>query len=161
VDNLGEPTCPQNDPFLLTALQSEVTAELQLCVPASNTASVHMRPILANLVDEGHFAEFKPLFGTTLIAGFARFGGELCGVLANDGPLSSPASLKGLEIRRVTSNNGASLWIFVWLFVCVFVSSPGAHFVQLCQQRNLPLVFFQVGLFHVPFPDHSSFLAGH
>ncbi|KAJ7386389.1 hypothetical protein OS493_008513 [Desmophyllum pertusum] len=69
--------------------------------------------ILARIVDGSQFQEFKTLFGSTLITGFARVYGYLVGIVANNGALTSEASLKG------------------------------AHFVELCCQRNIPLVFLQ------------------
>ena len=69
--------------------------------------------IIARIVDGSEFAEFKKDYGTTLITGFARIYGYQVGILANDGILFSESSLKG------------------------------AHFIQLCAQRNIPLIFLQ------------------
>lgn len=69
--------------------------------------------ILSRLVDGSQFQEFKTKFGSTLITGFAHIFGYLVGIVANNGFLTSEASLKG------------------------------AHFVELCCQRNIPLVFLQ------------------
>ncbi|KAI5291492.1 hypothetical protein KEM54_004270 [Ascosphaera aggregata] len=69
--------------------------------------------IIARIVDGSEFAEFKPLYGTTLVTGFARIYGRQVGIIANNGILFSDSALKG------------------------------AHFVQLCSQRNVPLVFLQ------------------
>lgn len=69
--------------------------------------------IIARIVDGSEFAEFKKDYGTTLITGFARIYGQQVGILANNGILFSESSLKG------------------------------AHFIQLCTQRNIPLVFLQ------------------
>lgn len=69
--------------------------------------------IIARIVDGSEFAEFKKDYGTTLVTGFARIYGQQVGILANNGILFSESSLKG------------------------------AHFVQLCTQRNIPLVFLQ------------------
>lgn len=69
--------------------------------------------ILARLVDGSQFQEFKTRFGPELITGFARVHGYLVGIIANNGELTSQASLKG------------------------------THFVELCCQRNVPLLFLQ------------------
>ena len=69
--------------------------------------------IIARIVDGSEFAEFKKDYGTTLVTGFARIYGQQVGIVANNGILFSESSLKG------------------------------AHFVQLCTQRNIPLVFLQ------------------
>ncbi|KAF2259393.1 carboxyl transferase [Lojkania enalia] len=69
--------------------------------------------IIARIVDGSSFAEFKPLYGTTLVTGFARIYGHLVGIVANNGILFSESSLKG------------------------------AHFVQLCGKRGIPLLFLQ------------------
>ncbi|XP_020632800.1 probable methylcrotonoyl-CoA carboxylase beta chain, mitochondrial isoform X1 [Orbicella faveolata] len=76
--------------------------------------------ILARLVDGSQFQEFKTRFGTALITGFARIYGYLVGIVANNGSLTSEASLKG------------------------------AHFVELCCQRNIPLIFLQNTLPQAP-----------
>src|SRR5258706_3745455 len=69
--------------------------------------------IIARLVDGSEFDEFKKLYGTTLICGFAHIWGYPVGIIANNGILFSESSLKG------------------------------AHFIELCCQRNIPLVFLQ------------------
>ncbi|KAF2834566.1 carboxyl transferase [Patellaria atrata CBS 101060] len=69
--------------------------------------------IIARIVDCSALAEFKPLYGPTLVTGFARIHGHPVGILANNGILFSESSLKG------------------------------AHFIQLCQKRNIPLIFLQ------------------
>src|SRR5258708_34881412 len=74
---------------------------------------MEMREVLARIVDGSRFQDFKARYGTTLICGFARFHGHLAGVLANDGILFSESALKG------------------------------AHFIELCCQRGIPLVFVQ------------------
>ncbi len=74
---------------------------------------VQMHEIIARLVDGSRFQEFKTNYGTTLITGFARINGYPVGILANNGFLTSEASLKG------------------------------AHFVELCNFRKIPLVFLQ------------------
>ena len=69
--------------------------------------------IIARITDGSEFAEFKKDYGTTLVTGFARIHGIQIGIIANNGILFSESSLKG------------------------------AHFIQLCTQRNIPLVFLQ------------------
>ena len=71
------------------------------------------REIIARLVDGSEFDEFKARYGTTLLTGFARLAGMRIGVIANNGILFSESALKG------------------------------AHFVQLCAQRGIPLLFLQ------------------
>jgi 3-methylcrotonyl-CoA carboxylase beta subunit len=72
-----------------------------------------VREVIARIVDGSEFDEFKPLYGPTLVCGFARIFGHLVGILANNGILFSESAQKG------------------------------AHFIELCCQRNIPLVFLQ------------------
>ncbi len=71
------------------------------------------RELIARLVDGSDFDEFKALFGTTLVTGFARICGMPVGILANNGVLHSDSAQKG------------------------------AHFIQLCNRRAIPLIFLQ------------------
>ncbi|TFF79130.1 methylcrotonoyl-CoA carboxylase [Aeromonas taiwanensis] len=71
------------------------------------------RELIARLVDGSDFDEFKALFGTTLVTGFARIAGMQVGILANNGVLHSDSAHKG------------------------------AHFIQLCNRRTIPLLFLQ------------------
>jgi len=87
--------------------------DLYSLVPTDSKHPMNMREVLARIVDGSKFQEFKARYGTTLICGFARFYGHLAGVLANDGILFSESALKG------------------------------AHFIELCCQRGIPLVFLQ------------------
>jgi 3-methylcrotonyl-CoA carboxylase beta subunit len=87
--------------------------ELYSLVPSDGRKPMEMREVLARVVDGSRFQEFKARYGTTLICGFARFYGHLAGVLANDGILFSESALKG------------------------------AHFIELCCARGIPLVFLQ------------------
>lgn len=87
--------------------------DLYSLVPSEAKQPMAMREVLARVVDGSRFQEFKHNFGTTLICGFARFYGHLAGVLANDGILFSESAQKG------------------------------AHFIELCCQRGIPLVFLQ------------------
>jgi 3-methylcrotonyl-CoA carboxylase beta subunit len=87
--------------------------DLYSLVPGDSKTPMNMREVIARVVDGSRFQEFKARYGTTLICGFARFHGHLAGILANDGILFSESSLKG------------------------------AHFIELCCQRGIPLVFLQ------------------
>ena len=82
-------------------------------LPPSPRQPYDVREIIARLVDGSRFHEFKPLYGTTLVCGFARVEGYPVGVLANNGVLFSDSSLKG------------------------------THFIELCDQRGIPLLFLQ------------------
>lgn len=70
-----------------------------------------VREVIARLIDASDFQEFKPQWGTSLICGTAHIQGYPVGILGNNGPLFSDASVKG------------------------------AHFIELCEQRNIPLLF--------------------
>jgi propionyl-CoA carboxylase len=72
-----------------------------------------VREVIARLVDGSRFHEFKPAYGSTLVCGFAHLHGYPVGIVANNGILFSESALKG------------------------------AHFIQLCTQRRVPLVFLQ------------------
>ncbi len=72
-----------------------------------------MREIIARLVDGSSFREFKARYGTTLVTGFARIHGYPVGILGNNGVLFSESALKG------------------------------THFIELCEQRGIPLLFLQ------------------
>ncbi|RME57865.1 MAG: methylcrotonoyl-CoA carboxylase [Candidatus Dadabacteria bacterium] len=72
-----------------------------------------MREVLARILDGSVLDEFKAEYGKTLICGFARIGGIKVGVIANDGILFSESALKG------------------------------THFIELCNQRGIPIIFFQ------------------
>ncbi|MEE9451543.1 MAG: carboxyl transferase domain-containing protein [Gammaproteobacteria bacterium] len=87
--------------------------ELYGIVPSDLRKPFDMREIIARLVDGSVLNEFKALYGTTLICGFAHLNGYPIGVIANNGILFSESALKG------------------------------THFVQLCCQRKIPLLFLQ------------------
>lgn len=72
-----------------------------------------VREIIARIVDGSEFHEFKALYGQTLVCGFARIWGQSVGILGNNGVLFSESALKG------------------------------AHFIELCNQRGIPIVFLQ------------------
>jgi acetyl-CoA carboxylase carboxyltransferase component len=87
--------------------------DLYSLVPSDPKTPMKMREVLARLTDGSRFQEFKANYGTTLICGFARIHGHMVGILANDGILFSESALKG------------------------------AHFIELCCQRGIPLLFIQ------------------
>ncbi|UXS03610.1 carboxyl transferase domain-containing protein [Agrobacterium tumefaciens] len=87
--------------------------ELYGIVPADTRKPFEVREVIARLVDGSEFDEFKALYGTTLVCGFAHIHGYPVGIIANNGILFSESALKG------------------------------AHFIELCCQRGIPLVFLQ------------------
>ena len=89
------------------------SAELNGIVPSDTRKQYDVRELIARLVDASEFDEFKALYGTTLITGFAHLAGIPIGILANNGILFSESALKG------------------------------AHFIELCCQRRIPLLFMQ------------------
>jgi 3-methylcrotonyl-CoA carboxylase beta subunit len=89
------------------------TEELYGVVPADGRKPFDVRDIIARIVDGSEFDEFKKLYGQTLVCGFAHIWGHPVGIVANNGILFSESSLKG------------------------------AHFIELCCQRGIPLVFLQ------------------
>ena len=88
-------------------------AEIYGIVPADTRKPYDVREVIARLVDGSEFDEFKQLYGQTLVTGFARIWGYPVGIVANNGILFSESALKG------------------------------AHFIELCCQRGIPLVFLQ------------------
>ena len=82
-------------------------------VPADLRTPYDVREVIARIVDGSDFTEFKAEFGTTLVTGFARIHGHPVGIVANNGILFSESAQKG------------------------------AHFIELCDQRKIPLVFLQ------------------
>jgi len=99
---LAEPRDPLYDP-----------AEIYGIVSADLKKPYDVRDVIARLVDGSELDEFKAIYGTTLVCGFARILGYPVGMIANNGILFSESALKG------------------------------AHFVELCCQRGIPLVFLQ------------------
>jgi 3-methylcrotonyl-CoA carboxylase beta subunit len=95
----GDPVC---DPVELDGL-----------VPIDSRRPFDIRAVIARLVDGSVLDEFKALYGTTLVTGFAHLGGIPIGIVANNGILFSESALKG------------------------------AHFIELCCQRRIPLLFLQ------------------
>jgi len=100
--DIKEPREPLYDP-----------AEIYGIVSADPKKPYDVRQVIARLVDASEFDEFKPLYGQTLVTGFAHIWGYPVGILANNGILFSEAAVKG------------------------------AHFVELCAQRGIPLIFLQ------------------
>ncbi len=99
---MEEPIAPLYDP-----------ADLYGIVPEDHRVGYDVREVIARIVDASRFHEFKPLYGETLVCGFARVEGYPVAILANNGILFSSSALKG------------------------------AHFVQLACRRRIPLVFLQ------------------
>ncbi|WP_374578375.1 carboxyl transferase domain-containing protein [Phenylobacterium sp.] len=100
--DLAAPRPPAYDP-----------AELYGIVPPDVRAPYDVREVIARIVDGSDFDEFKPLYGATLVCGFARIWGYRVAILANNGVLFSESALKG------------------------------AHFIELACKRKIPLVFLQ------------------
>jgi 3-methylcrotonyl-CoA carboxylase beta subunit len=100
--SLREPTEPLYDP-----------AELYGIIPTDTRKPYDVREVIARIVDGSELDEFKQLYGTTLVCGFARIWGYPVGIVANNGVLFSESAQKG------------------------------AHFIELCSQRGIPLVFLQ------------------
>ena len=88
-------------------------AELRALAPLDLRKPLDARELIARLVDGSEFDEFKARYGTSLVCGFAAIEGMQVGIVANNGILFSESALKG------------------------------AHFVELCSQRGIPLVFLQ------------------
>ena len=87
--------------------------ELYGILPSDSRQSYDVHEVIARLVDGSEMQEFKSLYGTTLITAFAKIHGHRVGIVANNGILFSESALKG------------------------------AHFIELCGQRNIPLLFLQ------------------
>ena len=82
-------------------------------MPADTRTPYDVREVIARLVDGSRFREFKAEYGTTLVTGFAHVHGHPVGIIANNGVLFAESALKG------------------------------AHFIELCDQRSIPLLFLQ------------------
>uniref|UniRef100_A0A3B5BLZ2 methylcrotonoyl-CoA carboxylase n=1 Tax=Stegastes partitus TaxID=144197 RepID=A0A3B5BLZ2_9TELE len=87
--------------------------ELVGLAPKEYNYSLDVKLVVSRLTDGSRFQEFKARYGTTLVTGFAKIHGHLVGIVANNGELTYQAALKG------------------------------SHFVQLCDQRDVPLLFLQ------------------
>ena len=89
------------------------SSQLYGVIPKDTRKPFDIREVIARLVDSSEFQEFKARYGKTLVCGFAHIHGYPVGIIANNGILFSESALKG------------------------------AHFIELCNQRNIPLVFLQ------------------
>ena len=87
--------------------------ELYGVIPKDTRQPYDIREVIARIVDDSDFHEFKALYGTTLVTGFAHIWGFPIGIIANNGILFSESALKG------------------------------THFIELCNQRGIPLIFLQ------------------
>jgi 3-methylcrotonyl-CoA carboxylase beta subunit len=101
-EELAAPEPPAYDPRDLYAI-----------IPRDIRTQYDVHEVIARLVDGSRFHEFKALYGTTIVTGFARIEGFRVGIVANNGVLFSESSLKA------------------------------AHFIQICNQRGVPLIFLQ------------------
>jgi 3-methylcrotonyl-CoA carboxylase beta subunit len=99
---LQEPKPPRYDPKSMYGV-----------IPVDTRKPFDIREVIARIVDDSAFDEFKARYGTTLVTGFAHIWGRPVGIIANNGILFSESALKG------------------------------AHFIELCCQRKIPLVFLQ------------------
>lgn len=110
-------TFERRTPASLTAAEVEEPLEdpagLYDVVPADSRTPYDVREVIRRIVDGSRLQEFKQLYGETLVCGFARIHGYPVGIIANNGILFSESSLKG------------------------------AHFIELCNQRGIPLLFLQ------------------
>ncbi|MBT2485864.1 MULTISPECIES: carboxyl transferase domain-containing protein [unclassified Microbacterium] len=98
---------------VLDSRAPDEAASLYGVVPVDVNEAYDVREVIARIVDGDSFHEFKAQYGTTLVTGFARLHGHPVGVVANNGVLFSESALKG------------------------------AHFIELCDQRAIPLLFLQ------------------
>ncbi|MBT4996265.1 MAG: methylcrotonoyl-CoA carboxylase [Hellea sp.] len=87
--------------------------ELNGIIPSDLKKPYDCREVIARIVDNSYFQEFKKLYGETLVTGFAKIKGYKVGILGNNGVLFSESAMKG------------------------------AHFIELCAQRKIPLIFLQ------------------
>ena len=99
---LQEPKPPRHDPKSIYGV-----------IPVDTRKPFDIREVIARIVDDSAFDEFKARYGTTLVTGFAHIWGHPVGIIANNGILFSESALKG------------------------------THFIELCCQRKIPLVFLQ------------------
>ncbi len=104
---------PEAQSIRAQAAPKYVAEELYGVIPTDTRKPFDVREIIARIVDGSEFDEFKARFGTTLVTGFAQIEGMPVGIIANNGILFSDSAVKG------------------------------AHFIELCCQRKVPLVFLQ------------------
>ena len=88
-------------------------SQLHGVIPADDKTPYDVREVIARIVDGSRFFEFKRLYGSTLVTGFAEIWGHRVGIIANNGVLFAESAMKG------------------------------AHFIELCDQREVPLLFLQ------------------
>jgi 3-methylcrotonyl-CoA carboxylase beta subunit len=100
-------------PWEVVATEEPALEGIYGVVPVDSRTPYDVREVIARLVDGSRFHEFKAEYGATLVTGFARLHGHPVGIVANNGILFSESALKG------------------------------AHFIELCDQRGVPLVFLQ------------------
>ena len=112
IGNLNRPTVDISQ-FASVKAPLYSADEMYGIVPADSRKPFDVREVIARIVDGSEFDEFKKLYGTTLVTGFASLYGQQIGIVANNGILFSESAVKG------------------------------AHFIELCTQRNIPLVFLQ------------------
>lgn len=107
---------PKNRPNIDIAEPStplHTSADVMGVIPADTKTPYDVREVISRIVDGSEFEEFKQLYGATLVCGFAHIEGMPVGIIANNGVLFSESSTKG------------------------------AHFIELCCQRKIPLLFLQ------------------
>jgi len=100
-------------PWEVIATEEPTVAGIYGVLPVDSRTPYDVREVIARIVDGSRLSEFKAEYGTTLVTGFARLHGHPVGIVANNGILFSESALKG------------------------------AHFIELCDQRGIPLVFLQ------------------
>jgi len=113
VANLGPQPLLWGDDVTTPEAPAHDPADLYGIVPHDTRTPYDVREVVGRLVDGSRFTEFKALYGETLVCGFGRIMGFRVGIVANNGILFSESALKA------------------------------AHFIQLCDQRKVPLVFLQ------------------
>ena len=106
---------PASPPWPVEAVKEPAypADSLYSVVPSDNRTPYDVREVIARVVDGSEFTEFKAEFGTTLVTGFGHIYGHPVGIIANNGVLFSESAQKG------------------------------AHFIELCDQRKIPLLFLQ------------------
>ena len=113
LENLNRHSAPQSlTPDAVEAPRYDIR-ELYGIIPNDPRKMYDVREVIARIVDGSRFQEFKALYGTTLVCGFAKIWGYTVGILANNGVLFSESALKA------------------------------THFIEVCNQRGIPLVFLQ------------------
>lgn len=112
--SIAQGQAPHPKPPLAPVLPPRFPAQdLLRLLPIDDKTPINAREIIARLVDDSRLHEFKKFYGETLICGYARIQGQPVGIIANNGVLFSESALKG------------------------------THFIQLCEQKNIPLLFLQ------------------